>query len=73
MKIIRNGICYIEKDDILAIDELNDCVLEEINWKESYSSFLKYQSLKTRNQFLSFKESNLFLIMMQLKIYSWMS
>lgn len=48
MKIIRNGICYIEKDDILAIDELNDCVLEEINWKESYSSFFKISKFENQ-------------------------
>ena len=41
MKKIKNGICYVEKEDILAINELSDSVLEEINWKESYSPSLE--------------------------------
>ncbi len=61
MKKIKNGICYVEKEDILAINELSDNVLEEINWKESYSPSLEILKFKDPESVFFFQQQEFIL------------
>ena len=60
MKKIKNGICYVE-EDILAINELSDSVLEEINWKESYSPSLEILKFKDPESVFFFQQQEFIL------------
>ena len=61
MKIIRNGICYIEREDIDFIGALPQNICSVIQWDVYYSIIFKLLKLKDKESVQYFSDKDFIL------------